>query len=100
MLNICRQLLSIIYIYAVVKEWNAGGEFKDTEKIIVVGSQIQALLVRVFLIKISVLVSYCNLNFFDHMYKCRKNVKWIVFDNRKAKYLKSTGTDILIFPIL
>ncbi len=100
MLDICGRLLSLIYIYAVIKEWDIGEEFQKTKKIIVVGSLMQAFLVRVSLIKTRASVSYCNLNEFDEIYEYRKNVKWIIFDKKKAKYMKNVETDILIFPIL
>lgn len=88
-----RQLL---YALIILKEWIDNGEFTKADKILVIGTRLQAFMVNYLFYKKNKKVYY--IVGLDMQCKCGEYVKWIVFDNKFKKVLSRDDYNILFIP--
>ena len=95
MLSKVRQLL---YDCIIVREWIENGEFIKADRIIVIGTSLQAAMIR-YLFKGSGKKIY-YITGLNRKYEYRRQVKWIVFNNSLKKVLPKNDCNILFIPHL
>ena len=92
--------MSCIYSFIIIREWNECKEFKDVNKIIIVGNKIQYKLAEVYLKKFGKRVYYCPISKFKKIYKYQKKTKWILFDKNVLSSIGMKNRDIICMPNL
>ena len=89
-------MLIKLYPVIIVKEWIDCGEFKGTDKIIVIGSKFYARAVKVLLSGSGKKVYYCTKAV--GKYKYNNKTKWVVFDKDLKGNLPLNSYDVLLVP--
>lgn len=87
---------SAIGDYIVIKECIENGEFDQAERIIVVGTKLQAAMVRYLFRSTHKKVYYCKK--FERKYTYTKRIKWIIFDSSIEKKFLQKNYNILLVP--
>lgn len=94
------RLLSKIKItvcnYIVIKEWVENGEFNQADKIIVIGTKLQSVMVKSLFRGTQKKVYYCKK--FEKKYTYKSRTKWIIFDSSAKRMLPQKDYNILIVP--
>lgn len=91
------ELRSIICNYIIIKEWIENGEFIETNKIVVVGTRFQAVMVKFLFRKCSKRIFYCTKLEKEYLYN--NKTKWIIFNIALRKVLPENDHNILFMPI-
>lgn len=86
----------LIYNCIIVREWIENGEFTKSDRIIVIGTRLQAVMISC-LFKGSGKKIYF-ITGLNRKYECRRQVKWIVFDSSLKKSLPKNDCNILFIP--
>lgn len=86
----------LLYDFIIIKEWINNEEFIKTDKIIVLGARLQAVMVN-FLFRGSHKKLY-YITKLNGQYRYRKHVKWIVFDEHFNNALPKNDCNILYIP--
>ncbi len=94
------QFLTLAHIYIVVKEWAEYDEFSNVEKVVIVGTKMQAMMVKLSLIQTPIHTYYCDKDDFDKKYRNRKRIKWIIVDSQTGRRTEGNKKNILVFPVL
>ena len=96
----CNRALSkvktAVCTYIVMKEWIENGEFHQVNKIVVVGTKRQAVMVKYLFRKSEKNIYYCEKP--DQICECKNITKWIVFENKAKRNLLRKDYHVLIVP--
>ena len=94
-MKILSKIKSEICKYIIIMEWIENGEFRRTERIVVIGTRFEGMVVnRLFKDKKN--IYYCT--DLDKKYVQDYKTKWIVFDSKLKKYFPQNQFNILILP--
>jgi len=85
-----------LYPVIIVKEWIECGEFRNTDKIIVIGSKFYAMAVKFLFRGSGKKIYYCTET--AGKYKYNHKTKWIIFDRALKENLPLNSYDVLLVP--
>lgn len=85
-----------IIFFILVREWIECGEFRDTNRIILVGDPFFGLILKVFLHKSKIHIFLCDKKTYIDHYTFKKHTKWILTSSISKK--KEIEEDVLIVP--
>lgn len=80
----------------VIKEWIENGEFDKADRIIIIGTKLQAMMTALLFKKEPKKVYYCSKP--NRPYVYNKKIKWIIFDNRLKSEWPRNDYNILWMP--
>lgn len=89
------KLKFVIDKYIVIREWIENGEFCNADQIVVVGSKVQAVMVKFLFRKTNKRIYYLNSN---REYIHHHKRKWIVFDQSLNKIFPQNDSNVLLIP--
>lgn len=92
------QIKSELCKWIIIKEWIENGEFSNTERIIVIGTKWQAIMVNILFRGSGKKVYYATEP--NEKYHYRKRTKWIIFDRYLKSKLPQNTFDVLFIPKL
>lgn len=87
---------NIINNCIIINEWIENGEFSQADRIIVVGTKQQAIVVNLLFKGSGKKIYYCSKS--DKKYTYNSRTKWIVFNRSLKKELSQNDYNILIVP--
>lgn len=95
-MRLLSKIKTAVCTYILMKEWVENGEFHEADKVVVIGTKVQAAVVKSFFRKTSKKIYYCEK--FDSKYADKNRTKWIIFDDNIKKNFVHNDYHVLIVP--